>query len=385
MSHQSGLIGEAGASVAEDPAALLPCLKERTWQGREHSQCRVLWANEASAYMPWVAVGYDSPHSFQFVSAKDFGAMQTTEAALEARAVANLRRRPATWEKVDVGPSAKGPGFTILACMDDFLAAERILDADFMNQAQRTLRARGLLVGIPRRGRLFCINGELAPHAIEAFGILVAQEFTAGESAVISPMLFAMKDGAIVAIVESVADAYLPELQKEQEEAGEDENASYVMSVVLGNDEGTEDVQLMIGGLDGARLARDLQNAFLGVLQKHIPRKEFSGKIEVVVLAHTPDEAKVHLEKVIAHVQGYCVGMATHHDAPLRVSLEYQKSNFPFPAKAAARSAANATPARVKAAAAAEPAPSLLSRVTVWILVVAILYGLKELIVWLFP
>lgn len=49
----------------------------------------------------------------------------------------------------------------ILPCAHDFLAAERILDTDFLKEAQRTLRARGLLVGIPRRGRLLCIDGEL--------------------------------------------------------------------------------------------------------------------------------------------------------------------------------------------------------------------------------
>jgi hypothetical protein len=374
MSQQTGLIDRGGASSADDPTTLLPCLKERTWRGREHSVCRVLWPNQASAYMPWVAVGYDHPHSFTFVTTQDFAPMQTTEAALEARALANLRRRSAKWEKVNVNPG-KGSRFSILACLDDFLAAERILDPDFMKEAQRTLRARGLLVGIPRRGRLFCIDGELQPDAVQAFGIMVAQEFTAGESAEISPMLFAVKDGEIVGIVEAVADAILPELQKEQCEAEQDENAPYITSVIVRNDRGTEDVHLMVGGMDASQLANGVQRAVFQVLHGREAHKEFSGTIKVIVLGHTPDEAKVHIPDVIAHLQGYCGELSGRAGKTFSVSVEYQKNSWPE------QSAAPAASRRAEAAPVEEPAPSMLSRVIMWIIGGAILYALKLMVV----
>ena len=378
MSHQqSDLIDREGAS-AGDLSALLPCLKERTWLGREHAVCRVLWPREASAYMPWVAVGYDHPHSFMFVTAQAFAKMQTTEAALEARALANLRKRPAKWEKVSVEPK-KGSRFSILACMDDFLAAERILDPDFMKEAQRTLRARGLLVGIPRRGRLFCIDGELNEDAIQAFGIMVAQEFTSVESAEISPMLFVVKDGAVVGFAEAIADAILPELEKEQGEAQQDENAPYITSLTVRNEQGTEDVHLMAGGLDAGELAHGLQRAVFEVLHKRHDHKEFSGTIKVIVLGHTPDEAKVHIPELMTHLQGYCGELSSRTGQTFSVNVEYQKGSWPANASAASgASAAMAEPIE-------EPAPTLLSRMIMWFIMGAILLAFRELLIWILP
>lgn len=52
-------------------------------------------------------------------------------------------------------------------------------------------------------------------------------------------MLFAVKNGAIVDLVESVADALPPELQRQECEAPEDGNAPYVTAVTVRNDHGT--------------------------------------------------------------------------------------------------------------------------------------------------
>jgi hypothetical protein len=375
MSQQSsGPIGEAGASVAEDSAALLPCLKERVWAGREHAVCRVLWANTASAYMPWAAVGYDRPSSFQFITTKDCAEMRTTEAALEARALANLRQRPAKWERVDID-SKHGSRFTILRCGEDFFAAERILDPDFLKEAQRTLRARGLLVGIPRRGRLYCVNGELPQDALQGFGTAIAQEFVSGESAPISPMLFAVKDGAIVEIVESIADAILPQLESERDEEQGDANAPYMSVVTLRNDQGTEDVQLMIGGDEAAQIANGVQRGVHHILQQHLTRKEFSGNIEVVVLGYTPDEAKVHLPEVMAQLQGYCDDLSKKFDKKLRVSLEHQKSSWPTSpaARPAARPAASPAAKPAKAAPVGKPKQRVFLSVVNWLLLVLVL------------
>lgn len=52
--------------MATEPGPLLPCLKEPAWAGKDHTVCRPL-AEDASAFMPWLAIGYDHPNTFEFI------------------------------------------------------------------------------------------------------------------------------------------------------------------------------------------------------------------------------------------------------------------------------------------------------------------------------
>ena len=76
-------LNTGAAPAAEEAAPLLPCLKERKWIGRERTVCRALWENEASAYMPWLAIGYDHPHTFEFIDTARLSLLNTTERELE--------------------------------------------------------------------------------------------------------------------------------------------------------------------------------------------------------------------------------------------------------------------------------------------------------------
>jgi hypothetical protein len=207
--HVGNPAADAGSPASSSELALLPCLKEAKWRGREHTVCRALWESESSPYMPWLAVGYDHPHTFEFINTDRLGEFKTTEKALEAQALANLRARPATWEPVDV--DVKGSRLRILTCSGDYFAAEHVLNPAFMQQAQRTLKTHGLFVGVPRRGLLMAAAAGQDQQMIAAFGAAVAGQFSRGETAVISPMLFAMKDGAIVGVLETVAEAMVPD------------------------------------------------------------------------------------------------------------------------------------------------------------------------------
>jgi hypothetical protein len=191
-------------------------------------------------------------------------------------------------------------------------------------------------------------------------------------------MIFAMKDGAIGGILEAAADAILPKLTAEQCEP-DDENAAYVAQMIVQNDQGTEDLNLMVGGLDAARLADGLQRGFMQVLKEQIGRKEFSGHIKVVVLGHTPDEAKVHIPEVMTFMQGYCSDLSKQLQRPLHVSLEHQKGSG-WPTQPTVRSTSTLeSPPPIE-----EPEPSMLSRVAMWIIGGFILLALKELIISLF-
>jgi len=57
------------AALAREP--VMPSLKERQWVGRDKTACRVLWEKQASAYMPWIGLGYDRPHTFAFINLED--------------------------------------------------------------------------------------------------------------------------------------------------------------------------------------------------------------------------------------------------------------------------------------------------------------------------
>ena len=316
-------------------ASLLPCLKDARWPGREDAVCRALWQLESSPYMPWLAIGYDHPHTFEFIANKQLATLHTTGQALETRALANLRRRTATWQPLDVD-AKDGKRLRMLVCSDDYFAAERIVDADFMTQAQRTLGARGLLVGIPRRGILMATNGEQDPDLVTGFGGAVAGQFSRGETAIISPMLFAVTDGAIVGIIEAVADVVVPDgaprgapgdADEDEDEGDGDPDAPQVVVAVSRNDRGTEDVHLMAGGQDGDRLAQAIESAFMGVIQKNAARKEFSGHVQIVVLGHTPPSARKNIPKLLEHLRGICSEVSAH-GTKYRVSLTYQRDSF---------------------------------------------------------
>ena len=199
-----GRQADTAAMDSPSPAApsLLPCLKEANWEGRPHTVCRALCpaASASSPHIPWLAFGFDHPHSLEFVNRDWLASLASNAQELEARALANLRARPATWQPLDVTTRAGGP-LQVLACSDDFFAAERILDPAFMKQAQQHVGASRLFVGIPRRGLLLAIPGDLDNALVREFRDIVATEFSSGESAAISPALFELRVGALFGAV----------------------------------------------------------------------------------------------------------------------------------------------------------------------------------------
>lgn len=344
---------------ATTEAPLLPCLKEAKWQGRGDTVCRVLWEKASSPYMPWVAVGYDHPHTFEFINTKRLAELNTTEKALEAQALAALCTRPAKWQPVDV--DVKGKTLTILTCSGDYFSAERILDAAFMRQAQQILKAPGLFVGVPRRGLLMATGGgNQDQELIGAFGVAVAGQFSRGESALISPMLFAMKDGAIVGILEEIAEAIVPDGEPKGAPGApadeDDPNAPYVSAMVSRNDRGSEDVHLLAGGPDGDRLAKAIEAGFQSLMKEHAARAEFSGHIQVVVLGMTPPAARKQIPQLLEHLRGICSEMSRGQDRRYRVSLTYQKDSLSSAPETPAAATPAAAPRQPRARAAA-PAP----------------------------
>ena len=358
---------------------LLPCLKVRDWEGRADSICRVLWPEKPSEFMPWLAFGYDHPHTFEFLNAAKLKTLGLTEAQVEAQALANLRKRKSAWQSHDA-PLGEGKTLKLLVCMDDFFAAERILDAEFMKEAQRKLGAEAILVGVPRRGVILATPFQTDTAFVVGFGGVVFGQFSRGESAPVSPMLFVVADGAILGFEESIA-AKLAEKnaaagdddedddddddEDDDEDDEDDSGAPYVNAMTSKNAEGKLEVHIMGGGEDGDRLARAFEDAFHQMVRKYKDNPDFSRRIKIIVFGYTPAAAQEPVPKMVEHLRGVVGDMQGHGMPPIKIELEIQKdSAFGSGGSSAKSSPAPATPARPATTTAsarpttARPAPS---------------------------
>jgi len=332
---------------------LLPCLKVRDWEGRAHTTCRVLWPDKPSEFMPWLAFGWDHPHTFEFLNQEKLKTLGMTEAEVEAQALDNLRKRTSAWQSHDA-PLGEGKTLRLLVCMDDFFAAERILDAAFMKEAQRKLGAPAILVGVPRRGLILAAPFQTDTAVVLGFGGVVFGQFSRGESAPVSPMLFVVADGAILGFEESIAATLAAKKAGEgkaddEDEDGEDDpQAPYINAMTMkAAVDGKLEVHIMGGGEDGNRLARGFKDAFHLMVSKYKDNPGFSHRIKIVVFGYTPAAAQEPLPKMLAHLRGIVSDRQGHGMPPITIEMEIQKdSAFGSAGTATKKAPAPPAPAR---------------------------------------
>ena len=99
-----------------------------------------------------------------------------------------------------------------------------------------------------------------------------------------------------------------------------------VSSIVVPNNRGTEDVHLLAGGPDGVELAKAIESAFADVLRLQMRRKEFSGHIQIIVLAMTPTIERKPIGPMLRQLRALCAELSTA-DGPYRVTLTYQRDS----------------------------------------------------------
>lgn len=128
-----------------------------------------------------------------------------------------------------------------------------------------------------------------------------------------------------------------------EEPSANDPGAPVVSAIVSRNKQGTEDVVMTAGGTDGPRLAEAIEAAFTPLVDEHTRRAEFSGHIQIVVLATTPLAARKHIPGVLERLRGVCTELSKDQKGRCRVSLTYQKDAAePRPAVTSAREKAEA-------------------------------------------
>jgi hypothetical protein len=174
-----------------------------------------------------------------------------------------------------------------------------------------------------------------------AFSLVVKEQFARAESAPVSPQLFVVKDGAIAAMLDDFtgdvrvervdsAPAAVPDA-KADDTQGDDDDVPFVSTIVARNDGGLEDVQLLAGGPNGARLAKAIETAFRDLIVEHLARAEFSGHVQIVVLEMTPRSERKYIPPLLEKLRATC-SVLSSQGTPCRVSLTYQTSSLPAPA-----------------------------------------------------
>ena len=239
--------------------SILPLLKPADWDLHDDMVCRPLAAFPARD-MPFVAYGWDHPHTFELLSRER--AHGATPASLDPIALAHLRRRAGSWERVDIklGLFKK---MRFLVCGDDFLAAERILDADFLRDAQRQLGAKMLAIGIPRRGMLMVCDGARSQEDLQRFCQAVAGQYHRAESPAITATVFGVVDGAIVGHLEDAGVA--AQIKGRIADEGEE---IYVQSITL-EAEGARRAVICAGGEPLELLAARIRREYTGLVSKY--------------------------------------------------------------------------------------------------------------------
>jgi hypothetical protein len=309
---------------------LLPLLKEGIWKGRDMSICKPLLGTEQLGDVPLLAFGYDRPNTFEFLSKDKGGDFER----LQKEAIANLRARPAKWRvaRSTGGFLGFGKKPQLLIFDGDFFAAERVLDEEFLREAQRLLKTQLVAVGIPARGVIFAADGMPKgndPHLeIGAFVAMMANIYrtSARDTAPISPTVFTAQDGKLIGSIRSDDAEKIGRESADQQIKNEDDKL-YVSGLLV-DENGAKAMHLLIGCDDVKLLRRSVVPHFLGAVDSVRERPDFGGTIKVVIMDNmTPDgpETREAVGFLNERLRGIVVEahMKTVTGVPLRASVQY--------------------------------------------------------------
>jgi hypothetical protein len=295
-------------------AGILPLLKPADWELQSEMVCRPL-TDLGAHRMPWVTYGWDRPHTFEMLGRERAGAHTST--SLDATALTHLRQRAASWETINLklGWFRK---MRLVVCGDDFLAAERILDTEFMREGQRRLGAKMLAVGIPRRGMLMAFDGASSKDNLQRFCAAVAGQFHRGETPSITTTVFAVDDGKIIGHLDDGGFSDQVKAVIDEESA---EDSLYVQAITF--DKGAEKRALICaGGEPLDRLEAQIRHELASLVQKY----GSATRAEIAIIPDlTPRTADV--DAWLPKLATGLTGLAGELGAPHEVRVTYGKPN----------------------------------------------------------
>ncbi|MFO0976844.1 MAG: hypothetical protein U0996_10625 [Planctomycetaceae bacterium] len=171
--------------------AIFPILKPHDWPHRHLVAHRLIGDNIPGA--PVVAFGFDAGQQYQFVPASKAGDLES----LFVEALGNLATLNYGWE---LGESN---GLPFAASSGKEFSAERVLDSKAMQECQRLLKAKRILVAAPRRTCLMATREGLPDDVMALFVQLVFHTYNDDSygHAPISPAIFVLEDGVIQSVL----------------------------------------------------------------------------------------------------------------------------------------------------------------------------------------
>jgi hypothetical protein len=290
---------------------ILPLLKPADWNLASDMVCRPL-AEFPSPGMPYVAYGYDRPNTFEILGRANADA--ATTASLEAPALKHLRARNASWEKVEI-KTGWFKKVRILICGDDFLAAERILDVEFLRAAQKQLGAKMLAVGIPRRGLLMVSDGAQSKDNLQRFCAAVAGQYHRAETPPITTTVFGVIDGSIVGHLQDggVADNIKPAIAAEV--AADD--SIYVQTLTFDKD-GARRAVICAGGAPLDRVEARIRREVASLIAKYGATLQAEVSIIPDLTPRTPE-----VDAWMPRLATGLTGLVTELRAPHEVRVTY--------------------------------------------------------------
>lgn len=268
---------------------VLPALKPYDWPHYKEVVCRPLVSGDKLPALPWVVFGYDRPNTFEFLARRNFPQEITAEqlSLIEQAAIRNLKMRPVFWTRQEFNFGGLG-ALEVLVCSEDFLAAERILDSSFMQQAHRQLNAEMLAVGIPRRGLMIAVNAKQSKEMVARFAGAISAQYHRADSAPITPTVLVVTEGNVVGAVKGMEEAGKRMAEAEEQESSE----VYISTMASVNDKtGVATLHILAGSEHFDKMASSILRAFVGGTQKLMQRGgEFN--IEVIIIPDiTPDSS----------------------------------------------------------------------------------------------
>lgn len=172
-----------------------PWLVPPAWGGMATSATRPLLPAPDIPEIPFVALCYLMGDGRMFAGPERLTMLGCTRQQIDAEAVANLSRMAADWDVKEF------PGMRMAVFQGDLLAAEHVLDVDFMKRGGGLLGAdSGLAVAIPRRGIIMATDIQDREGAARLMTAARTVFSEAGEEG-ITPLLFLVMHGILIGVV----------------------------------------------------------------------------------------------------------------------------------------------------------------------------------------
>lgn len=187
-SPEAGLPPDVQSVVrAAEKPPVYPILKAHDWDHQGIALHEPFQGSEKPP-MPQIGYGYNAADHYVFLTTQDGRPLDE----VRPEALANLKAYDqARWEAIVPG---------VLTASGTDLSSEKILDPAFLKEAQGILKAKQILVGVPRRTVIYAVDAALSESDMTRFYEVFRYTWNDDSygNAPITNLLFKYEDGVMV-------------------------------------------------------------------------------------------------------------------------------------------------------------------------------------------